>query len=98
VPTTPPAPDFTIGATPPAQSVSPGGSTTYSVTVGAVSGFDGTVNLSVSGLPANASANWSSNTVTATGNVTLTVTTTASTPVGTATLTITGTSGALTHS
>jgi subtilisin-like proprotein convertase family protein len=99
---TAPTPDFTISATPASQTVTQGGSTSYTATVTSVNGFSSATTLSVSGLPSGASAGFSPNPVTppaggSTGS-TLSVTTAAGTPAGTYTLTITGTSGALSHS
>ena len=74
-----PAPDFSVAATPPAQTVQPGASATYPITVGDVgSSFTGTVTLSVSGLPTGATGTFSPPTVTpgsTSGSSTLTVTT-----------------------
>jgi len=89
------APNFTLSASPSSQTVVPGGSTTYGATVGALNGFTGQVTLSVSGFPTGASGTFSPNP--ATSSSTLSVTTTVSTPIGSYPLTITGTSGALTH-
>src|ERR1035438_8494977 len=97
VPLGQPTPDFTISGNPGSQTVNPGGSTSYTVSVGALSGFSGTVNLSVSGLPTGATAAFSPTTVSGSGSSTLTVTTTTEVATGNTTLTITGTSGALTH-
>ncbi|MDE3099464.1 MAG: RICIN domain-containing protein, partial [Verrucomicrobiota bacterium] len=93
-----PAPDFSITATPSSQTVTAGNGTSYTTTVGSLNGFSGSVSLSVSGLPSNASASFNPASVSGSGNSTLTVNTTTSTPSGTYTLTITGTSGSLTHS
>jgi hypothetical protein len=93
-----PVPDFTIGASPGTQTVTAGNSTTYTVTIGALNGFAGTVTLSASGLPTGASASFNPTTVTTSGTSTMTVTTSITTPAATSTLTVTGTSGALTHS
>ena len=90
-------PDFTISASPPTGSVPPGGSTTYTVSVGALNGFNSSVNLSASGLPMGATASFSPASISPGTSSTLTVNTTSSTPVGSATLTITGISGSLTH-
>jgi phosphate-induced protein 1 len=90
------APDFSISATPSSRSVTQGTGTTYTATVTPSGGFSGSVSLSVSGLPSGASGSFSPASI-ASGNSTLTVTTTASAPAGTYALTITGTSGALTH-
>ena len=97
-----PTPDFTIAATPASQTVTQGGSTSYTATVTSTNGFASATTLAVGGLPSGAGASFAPNPVTppANGSVssTLSVTTAASTPAGTYTLTITGTSGALSHS
>jgi hypothetical protein len=90
-----PAPDFTITAAPASRTISRGGSTTYTVTITPVNGFNGNVTLSVSGLPSRSSGSFSANPATSTS--TLTVTTSKGGNKGTFTLTITGRSGALTH-
>ncbi len=90
-------PDFTISATPSSQTITVGGSTTYTVNVGALNGFSGTVGLSVGGLPTGTTAGFSPTSLTGSGTSTLTVTTSSSTPAGSPSLTITGTSGLLTH-
>ena len=92
-----PVPDFSVSATPGSRSVTQGGATSYTVTIGAVNGFSGTVNLALSGLPASATASFRPASVAGAGSATLTVTTAADTPVGSSTLTITGTSGSLTR-
>jgi hypothetical protein len=92
------APDFSISVSPGTFSLAPGGSTTYTATIGALNGFAGNVALSVTaGLPSGATASFSPASVTGSGNSTLTVVTTTSTPLGSAALTITGSSGSLTH-
>lgn len=90
------APDFTLAESPASQTVAQGGSTTYGTTITGTNGFSGQVTLSVSGLPAGANGNFSVNPATTTSTLTVT-TDPAATPVGTYTLTITGTSGSLTH-
>jgi hypothetical protein len=89
------APDFSLSATPTSQTVTPGNSTTYTVSVTPAAGFTGSVSLSTSGLPAGAAASFSPNPTAATS--TLTVTTTTATAAGSYPVTITGTSGSLTH-
>jgi len=96
--TTTVTPDFSVSVSPSSQTVTPGNSTTYTVTIGALNGFTGTVTLSASGLPTGASASFAPATITASGSSTMTVTTGSTTPTGTSTLTVTGTSGNLTHS
>jgi hypothetical protein len=89
-------PDFTTTLSPSSRTVAPGSSTSYSITIGATGGFAGSVTFGVSGLPTGATGTFTPNP--ATGSSTLNVTTSASTPNGTYALTITGTSGSLTHS
>jgi hypothetical protein len=91
-------PDFTLSATPPSQTVTQGASATYTVTVNPTGGFTGSVGLGVTGLPAGAGGTFNPSSVTTTGSSTLTVTTISTTPPGTYPLTITGTSGTLSHS
>ena len=93
------APDFGIGATPASATVTAGNPASYTVTVTPSGGFAGTVNFSVTGLPAGATASFSPASVAGSGTSTLTVSTSATaTPAGSSLLTITGTSGTLTHS
>jgi hypothetical protein len=97
----PPTPDFSISATPASQTVVQGQTTTYTVTVAPKNGYNGTVNLTVSGCPSNTTCTLNP---TSSGppypNSTLSVQTTSTTPTGTYTLTITGTdtTGHPTHS
>jgi outer membrane protein assembly factor BamB len=83
-------PDFSIGASPASRSVVAGNSTTYTVMITPTGGFSATVALSVSGVPAGATASFSGST--------LTIATGRSTKPMTSTLTITGTGGGKTHS
>lgn len=87
----PPTPNFTITASPGSQTVTPGGSNSYTVTVTGTNGYAGTVDLTVSGLPAGATPTFTPGTVTGSGGSTLSIQTSPSTPGGTYTLTITGT-------
>jgi subtilase family serine protease len=93
----PQTPDFSVSVTPSSQTVTPGNSASYTITVASLGGFSGTVNLSASGLPSGASASFSPASVSGSGSPSLTVTTSTTTPAGTYTVTITGTSGTLTH-
>jgi uncharacterized membrane protein len=88
--------DFSVTATPSSRTVPPGTATTYSVSVTPSNGFNGTVTFNVSGLPAGATASFNPTSVTGSGSSTMTVTT-STTPPGTYPLTITATSGNLTH-
>jgi len=87
--------DFTLSAAPASRTVTQGGSTSYAVTISPTGGFSDQVTLSVSGLPNGATGSFTPNPATASS--TLSVTTGLVTLPGTYTLTITGVSGALTH-
>jgi uncharacterized membrane protein len=89
--------DFSLGATPASRTIFQGAATTYTVAIASLGSFAGPVSLSASGLPAGATATFNPNPATSTSSK-LTVTTTASTTVGTFPVTITGTSGSLSHS
>jgi hypothetical protein len=92
-------PDFTLSAAPSTQTVSPGGKTSYTVSISRLNGFTGSVSLSLSKLPTGATASFSPNPIGSTqSSSVLTVITSSSTPTGTYTLTVTGTSGNLSHS
>src|SRR5262249_15572142 len=93
-----PTPDFTVAASPASRTVVRPASTTYAITVGALNGFTGAVNLSVSNLPRNATASFSPASINGIGTSTLTISTASNTRAGTRTLTITGGSGTITHS
>jgi hypothetical protein len=90
--------DFTISATPSSRTVNRGGSTTYTVTIGAGSGFSGPVTLSVSGLPQNTTATFNPASIAVSGTSLLTVNAMRNGQKGTRTLTITGVGGGRTHS
>jgi CSLREA domain-containing protein len=93
------AASFSLAASAPtSQTVSAGGSATYTVATSAQGGFSGSVALSASGLPAGASASFSPSSISGAGSSTVTVATTSATPVGTYTLTVSGASGILTRS
>jgi len=98
-PYTPPPPprnpDFTISISPPSQSIERGQSTTYTVTVTSVDGYEGMISLLLSGLPRDSTGSLGPSSVhlTSGGSATskLSVTTAGSTPTGTHTLKVTGT-------
>jgi hypothetical protein len=91
-------PDFSLTATPAVQTVVVGNTANYTATVAALNGYAGTVNLSVSGLPAGASPVFTPPSVTGSGSSGLAITTTAgTTPTGSYPLVITATDGVLTH-
>src|SRR5690348_11835094 len=90
--------DFSISVSPASQMVVAGTSTNYTVAINPISGFTGTVNLSVSGLPAGARASFNPPAVSTSGSSTLSVKTSLTTPLGNYSLTITGTSSGTSHS
>jgi hypothetical protein len=97
-----PVPDFTLSATPASQTITRGGSTTYTVTVTAVNGFSGTVNLASSASPSangvTLSFGASSLTLGSSASSTLSVGTARKTIKRTYTITITATaSGGIVH-
>ena len=69
----------------------------YAILVEGGGGFTGSVNLSVSGVPAGVTATISPTVACQGGEGTLTVTTSATPPLGSWPLTVTGVSGSLTH-
>ena len=91
------APDFTIGATPPSQTVTAGSGTSYTVNLTSLNGFNSSASLSVSGLPTGVTGTFSPTAVTPTGSSTLSISTSASTTPGTYTLTISATGGGVNH-
>jgi hypothetical protein len=93
-----PAGDFSLTVSPQSQSVQQGQNIGYGVTVGALSGFASVVNLSISGLPAGATASFNPPSINTSGLSSLSIVTAATTPGGNYTITVTGTSGGVTHS
>lgn len=87
----PPQPSFTISISPSSQSVSRGGTVTYTVTVAPLNGFNGTVALTLGGAKTGVTPTLSSTSVGAGGTSTLTVVTSPSAKKGNNTLTVTGT-------
>jgi galactose oxidase-like protein/IPT/TIG domain-containing protein/PKD domain-containing protein len=90
-------PDFSLSASPSSQTVVTGSGTSFTATVTASTGFSGTVSLSVSGLPAGATPSFSPASISTSGSSTLSVSTSSSTAPGSYPLTVTATSGTLTH-
>jgi hypothetical protein len=89
--------DFAVGVSPASVTVIHWQTATYTVSVTSSTGLPGAVALTVSGLPAGASATLSPTTLGAPGTATLTVRTTGTTARGTFTLRVTGTAGSLAH-
>jgi cellulose 1,4-beta-cellobiosidase len=86
-------PDFSLSAT--NTTVAQGGTASSTITVASTGGFNGSVALSVSGLPAGITASFNPTSTATTSTLSFTASGTATT--GTANVTVTGTSGTLTH-
>ncbi len=84
--------DYTLAATPASVSICQPSDAVYTVDIGAIGGYSDAVNLSVSGVPAGATSNFSTNPVTPVGQSTLTISNTGSAAPGSYTLTITAVS------
>ena len=97
----PASPGFDIAVNPSSNSVIPGQSTTFNVTVTPLSGFNGVVSLSVgseSGFPSGiTSGGFSPSSITGSGTSTLTMNTTTSAAPYALSVTITGAAGSITH-
>lgn len=91
----PPAADFSLSAQSTSLSLSQGGSATDMITITPANGFSGSVNFTANGLPSGVTASFAAN---GTTGSTLTLNAAASAATGTANVTVTGTSGNLTHS
>jgi hypothetical protein len=89
--------DFYLTASPSFIGAEPGAAASLRLDVDAVNGFNGTVSLSVSGLPTGATASFSPASITSSGSSVLTITNGPSTPIGNYPIMITGLSGSLTH-
>jgi uncharacterized membrane protein len=83
-------PDYSLSASPSSLMVKQGSMGTTKVTVKSLDSYQGTVTLSVSGLPAGAKATFSKNPVSADSYATLTISATRLTAKGTYTVTING--------
>jgi hypothetical protein len=88
---------FTISATPASRTINATDTTTYTVSIGFLAGFAGTVALVVSGLPVGATGTFSPPSRTSAGTSTLTVVTSSGTPDATSLLTVSASSGATSH-
>ena len=91
-------PDFTIDISPTSASVSRGDAATYSITINPSEGFDQPVSLSISGLPAGTTYEFTPSSGTPPFTSTLRIETSASTPLGSHTITVTASGGGKTHS
>jgi subtilisin family serine protease len=90
-------PDFTLSTIPAAASVTPGGSATFTVSLGALNGFTGPVTLSATGLPTGGRATFTPNPLAAPGTGSLTLATSGASRRATYTVTVAGVKGTLRH-
>jgi len=90
----PATPDFSLSASPAALSIAQGNSAPSTITVTPSGGFTGSVDLTISGVPTGASASFDTTPTTSSSVLTVAAGTAAA---GTYPLTVTGTSGTLTH-
>jgi hypothetical protein len=89
-------PDFSLNASPSTETISSGGTAQYTISLTRIGGFTGNVTLKASGLPSGATATFSSNPTGSTATMSVTVPTTRKSY--SKSLTITGSSGHLSHS
>ncbi len=82
--------DFALSSSSPSQTVAQGSSATFNVTVTPVSGSNSSVTLSITGLPAGATASFNPPTIVGSGSSVVTINAGASTPAGTSNLVISG--------
>jgi hypothetical protein len=92
-----PPPDFSLSASPATQSILASQSAIYTIKVSRTAGFNGTVGLTIGGLPASSTATFNPQVVSGAGSSTLTVNTGLLTPMGNYSMTITGASGGTSH-
>ena len=90
--------DFSLSASPQQQNITPGGSATYTLTVGLISGTTQSVALTVSGAPSGVTASLSPTSGTPPFGSTLSVTATSSASPGAVTLTVSGNGGGVSRS
>lgn len=88
-----PANGFTVDVSPNSQSVCAPANAVFAVNVGATGSFSGNVTLSASGVPAGATASFSTNPVAAPGTSQMTISGAGAVAPGTYNITVTGTSG-----
>jgi hypothetical protein len=88
-------PDFTLTAAPQSLTIAQGRSASSTITINPIYTFDGSVTLTVSGVPDGVSASISPNPTTSSSALTLAVSDSAA--IGTTTITITGAAGSLSH-
>lgn len=94
----PSTPDFQLSAAPNSQALVVGGATSYTANIVSLNGFAGSAALAVTGLPSGAKGSFSPASINGSGPSTLNISTSTLAQPGIFPLTITATSGALSHS
>jgi len=92
-----PEEDFTIMVAPTSSEIEQGETATFVITINAIAGFKSAVDLSTSGMPAEATAIFSQSKVMPGGTTTLTIKTSRKTTTGTFAITIIASGGGKTH-
>jgi hypothetical protein len=92
------APDFAVGVTPGSSTIAPGSSKTFTVSVSALRGFAGRVDLSATGMPSGTTVTFNPQSTTGAGTSTMTVAIAATAALGSFNLTVKGTSGTIVRS
>jgi serine protease len=90
-------PDFGVAVSPSSATVTPGSSTSFSVSTSAIGGSTQSIALTATGLPSGVTGSFSPSSVTAGSTSTLTLTAASTAASTTATFTVKGTSGATSH-
>jgi hypothetical protein len=90
-------PEFSVPVTLGDLGVTASNSAAATLAATSLSGFNGTISFRVSGLPAGATAGFQPVSVTGSGSTTMTISTTINTATGSYPLTVTASSGALSH-
>ena len=93
-----PSGDFSLSASPGSQTVNAGDSASYTISSTALNGFTGTVSLTASGPGGDVFVDLFPASISGNGAATLSVSTDSNTSAGTYFISITGTSGSLSHS
>jgi subtilase family serine protease len=95
--TGPPAPGFSLAASPNSVTIAQGGSGGSTITSTVVGGFDGVIGLSATGQPTGVTVAFNPTSITGAGTSSLSITVGSSVTAGTYKITVTGTSGSITN-
>jgi kumamolisin len=93
----PPAPGFSLSASPSLVTIQQGNSGSSTITSTTTGGFNSTVSLTASGQPTGVTVGFSPTSITGTGSSTMNITVASTTAPGTYPITVTGTAGSTVH-